>query len=121
MLKKIKGYFFNQYNQVLEIKGKIKLSETAIAFAMAVFFITLLSTNVYALDASAGTAQFDAVMAFVSGWLVRIAGVVMLWGVIQFGLSFNSQNPDGKIQALMLMGGAAIVGGAALGYQFFIN
>jgi len=113
------------------ITGKVKfLQSSTIKQVLTTFSISLLlsimHTNVVyagggALDPSAGTAQFDAVISFLATWVGRIGGVVIFLGILQFAFALHNQNPDGKINGFLVIATGAMLMGIAVGYRFFIG
>ena len=88
---------------------------------LAAFLTITHTTRAYALDPGLGLAQFDAVVSFLAAWMVRVGGLVLFLGVIQFALAVHNQSADGKINGALVVIAGAMVLGVGLGYQFFTN
>ena len=89
--------------------------------AASVLLALIPAIAVYGLDASAGVAQFDAIVSFLATWIGRIGGLVIFIGAIQFGLAVYNQSPEGKVNGFLIVAAGAMLIGLAAGYEFFIN
>jgi hypothetical protein len=92
----------------------------AVFFMLPFFAVTAFASSSGSLD-SGSTAGFDEVIKYIAGWIARMSGVVLMFGVFSLGFSVKSNDPNGKQDALLWIASSFIVGGAALAYTFFTN
>jgi multisubunit Na+/H+ antiporter MnhB subunit len=113
----------SQNNSLLNKKIVKTIFKLAAAIGLAALIIMALSETALAteLDPDVGLTQFDALISFIATWVGRIAMVVGLFGGIQFAMGLKSNNPDEKINGLMLLGAGLMVFALTQAYSWFIN
>lgn len=71
---------------------------------------------------TAGTAEakWDAVIGFLTPWISRLGGVVILIGAIEFGLAFKSDDAEGKTKGMRTVIAGCIVFAIGLSSDIFL-
>jgi len=83
----------------------------------AAFAMTAYATGIF--DEAAGVQLFEELVQFIALWIQRIAMVVVFFGIIGIALSLKSQNPDARLDAMMLTGAGIITFAAAAAFRAF--
>lgn len=67
--------------------------------------------NVASANNQTQTAEdkWDAVIGFITPWITRLGGVVILIGAIEFGLAFKSDDAEGKTKGMRTVIAGCIV------------
>jgi len=86
---------------------RIKRLAQSIVLLLAV---SVMTSPVYAADGDAAWAQ---VTQFLTTWIPRLGGAVIVIGLIMFGLGWQSDDAAGKTRGIQVIVGGAII--AAVG------
>ena len=74
----------------------------------------LLMTSVSSICASATSeAAWTQVKTFISTWVLRLGGAVIVVGLIFFGMGFLRDDPDARTRGIQVVIGGAIVAAVA--------
>jgi TRAP-type C4-dicarboxylate transport system permease small subunit len=88
--------------------GLDKLKVIVTALLIAVFNVI----TVYAYND--GVTQYDNVLNWILGWIGRIGIVIAIWGAVQIGLSFSSEDAGQRRKGILeLISGLMVM---AVGY-----
>lgn len=82
------------------------------AFITAASVVASSVGFVSAKPENTGTGIIDNFVEQINSWLIAIGGVVVLVGIIQFALSFQREDSEGKSRALMTIMAGALVASA---------
>ncbi len=74
-------------------------------------FLTVANINAYATN---GEAQFNNVLSWVLSWVQKIGIVIAVWGAVQIGLSFSTEDAGQRRKGILeLISGLMVM---AIGY-----
>lgn len=82
------------------------------AFIAATSAVVASVGSVFAGGGTTGTQVITNFVNQINTWLIAIGGVVVLVGIIQFALSFQREDSEGKSRALMTIMAGALVASA---------
>lgn len=84
-----------------------RIKKIMLSFAVV---MVLLSIDAYA-------STFDNVTKEISNWAVKLGGLLALWGGIQIGLGFQSEDAGAKRRGVLELIGGLMVVAFAIGYK----
>lgn len=64
--------------------------------------------------------KWNAVIGFVTPWIQRMGGVVVLIGAVEFGLGFKNDDPEGKVKGMRTVIAGVIVIAVGAGSDIFL-
>jgi hypothetical protein len=73
---------------------------------LAVLMVSIIWSNVFAADAD---SMWNSTTEFIFGWIARIGFLVGVFGAVQIGLSFSSDNPDARVRGVQFLVAGCIV------------
>lgn len=94
MFAKAKKYYGNHKKEI----NKYLILGLNIFVAVAIPFF-LMSNTVLAGGTDAN-AKWDSVINFMTPWIQKLGGVVILIGAVQFGLGFKGEDSDGMTRGM---------------------
>lgn len=112
MLTKIKEIKKNFITKVKEMKKNFKNS-----FAYALLFAPLMLNSAYADPPKQQPKEvsLDEIMPKVFGQVTQMAfwigGLLLLWGLVQFGLALRNEDSDSKSRSIMVIVAAIVLMG----------
>lgn len=80
----------------------------------------VMSKTVYATGAGSADAKWNAVIGFLTPWIQRLGGAVILIGAIEFGLGFKNDDPEGKTKGLRTVIAGCIVFAVGVSSNIFL-
>ncbi len=106
VIKKVVAKVKNEAWQIAMLMGAMMCGNTALAGGGA--------------PADPALDKWNAVIGFVTPWIQRMGGVVILIGAIEFGLGFKNDDPEGKVKGMRTIIAGAIVLAVGAGSSIFL-
>jgi hypothetical protein len=95
------------------IKGKMKkVAEKLwnLRWQITLFMLSVCSVPpTTALAAGGADAKWQSVISFITPWIGRMGGLVILIGAVEFGLAFKSDDAEGKTRGIRTIVAGCIV------------
>ncbi|MBQ2886812.1 MAG: hypothetical protein IJE43_24110 [Alphaproteobacteria bacterium] len=90
--------------------------------ALSVMICGMLAPGNVASANNPPTAEdkWDAVIGFITPWITRLGGVVILIGAIEFGLAFKSDDAEGKTKGMRTVIAGCIVFAIGMSSDIFL-
>ena len=73
---------------------------------MAMILVSINYSYVFATDAD---AFWDSTVGFIFSWIARIGAMVGVFGIVQIGSSFASDNPDSRVRGIQFFVAGCII------------
>lgn len=83
--------------------------------AMTICMVAMSFNYVFAADAN---AFWNSTTEFIFSWITRIGFLVGVFGIIQVGMSFASDNPDSRVRGIQFFVAGCIVFAVGLSPNF---
>jgi len=93
-------------NKILKGFKKSVLALYSMAFVFAMSSITSFAASA---APSGAEGKWDAAIGFITPWITRLGGAVMLIGAVEFGLAFKNDDAEGKTKGMRTLIAGAIV------------
>jgi len=90
-------------------KKKAITIKTAVSLILMIIFIQAMSIIAFADDGDA----WSVVSGFISTWIPRLGGAIIIIGLIMFGMGWQRDDPDGRTRGIQVTIGGAIVAAVA--------
>lgn len=97
-----------------------KLLERITKICMFLMLVFMNGMCAYA-TVSDGTAQFDNIMNWLSGWIGKIGIILTLWGGIQIAFSVSNEDAGQKRKGILEAVSGLMVMALAYGYRAIIG
>lgn len=110
-------------NRILTKATKVKEFIKREYLALSLMVCGMLApANVASASGTTTTAEakWDAVIGFITPWISRLGGVVILIGAIEFGLAFKSDDAEGKTKGMRTVIAGCIVFAIGLSSDIFL-
>lgn len=107
-----------------KVESAKKLLKTKILFVATYFYILcsdLTMITAYASGANAGDDKFQTVIDFITPWITKLGGVVILFGAVEFGLAFKNDDPEGKTKGVRTAIAGCIVFAVGMSADLFLK
>jgi hypothetical protein len=83
--------------------------------------ITLSASTVLAISASAADGVWGEITSYITTWIPRLGGAVVLVGAIMFGLGWQSEDAQGKSRGISTIIAGSMVAAIGVGADTFLN
>lgn len=101
------------------LKDKLTMTRSKVYLAL-VSMMTTGMTTVSAKGAAGADAKWDSVIDFLTPWISRMGGLIVLIGAIEFGLAFKSDDAEGKTRGIRTIIAGCIVFAVGLSTDTFL-
>lgn len=100
------------------LKTKFLIASTYIYL----LFSELMLSTAYAsgTGATAGDDKFQTVIDFITPWISKLGGVVILFGAVEFGLAFKNDDAEGKTKGIRTAIAGCIVFAVGMSADLFL-
>jgi hypothetical protein len=76
--------------------------------------LMMIFTKAMALNVAAADDMWGTVTGFISEWIPRLGGAIVVIGLIMFGLGWQREDAEGKTRGIQVAIGGAIVAAVGL-------
>ncbi|MDD4565854.1 MAG: hypothetical protein PHE79_10320 [Eubacteriales bacterium] len=83
--------------------------------ALAACLLAMSYSNVFAVDAD---AFWNSTTGFIFSWVTRIGFLIGVFGIVQIGVSFASDNPDSRVRGVQFFVAGCIIFAVGLSPNF---
>lgn len=74
-----------------------------------------------AADAGAADAKWDTIVGFITPWITRIGGLILLFGAVELAIAFKDDNADKKTSSIRFVVAGLIVIAVGLSSDLFLK
>ena len=112
-------------NKIKEIKRFARMKKVQFTILMCIIFACSPANMVYATTAPSATGdaaaqKWDSVIGFVTPWIQRLGGVVILIGAVEFGIAFKNDDAEAKTKGMRTVIAGCIVFAVGLSSDIFL-
>ncbi|GHU56649.1 hypothetical protein FACS1894132_14260 [Clostridia bacterium] len=104
-----------------KIKSKIFNAKSYLSASIFGIMTTMMTVVASATGGANNTNTWSTITGFLTTWIPRIGGAVIVFGLIQLGISFQQDNAEGKTRAIQVIIGGAIVAAVATMINTFMK
>lgn len=74
-----------------------------------------------AADAGAADAKWDTIVGFITPWITKIGGLILLFGAVELAVAFKDDNADKKTSSIRFVVAGLIVIAVGLSSDLFLK
>lgn len=96
-----------------------KINEKKMQLLMLMYAL-FAPVNIASCTSTQADAKWQSVISFITPWISRMGGVVILIGAVEFGLAFKNDDAEGKTKGMRTVIAGCIVLAVGLSSSTFL-